>query len=165
VKKIVLAALLAVAYQAAFADDAVVYDVTFSRDNTVLKQETLKTHVGTPVVSTLTVSRPGTTCTLKDASGAAQTVSFPLDDESVLTAVPSALKDGRIETVISARIVRAAAKDAVKSGDCTVVPGQTRSIQIVDFVPMHETDTRTYNMGDGTVIVLKLTKGGAPSAQ
>lgn len=166
-KKIVLAALLAVAYQTAFADDAasknVVYDITFSRDSNVLQHETLNTTIGVPVVSKMSVDRPGTLCSLKDASGNPVELKVPLSDESSLTAVPSALKDGRIETVIYAHIALGKQTGVAKSGDCSVTTGQARSISIVDFAPMHETDTRTYTMGDGTVMVLKLVKGGAPN--
>jgi hypothetical protein len=167
VKKIVLAVLLAAAYQAAFADTAagkdVTYEITFSRDSNVLQHEILKSTIGVPVVSKMSVQRPGTQCALKDASGAPLTVNIPLDDETTMTAIPSALKDGRVETIIEAHIVRAAAGTTAKSGDCTVATGQSRSISVIDFVPMHETDTRTYNMGDGTTMLLKLVKGGAPN--
>jgi len=187
VKKIVLAALLAVAYEATFAaapaapppmnmgnmptetshdsskpavSNDITYDITFSRDNAVLKQETLSTKVGVAVASSIIVPRDSTNCTFKDASGAPVNIQYSLNDETVMTAVPSALKDGRIETIIDARISRASPKDSVKSGECAVVTGQARSISVVDFVKMHQGDSRTYNLGDGTVMVLKLTKGG-----
>ena len=190
-KKIVLVALLTLAYQASFAAPGyqagsaapqtsvaadtshdltksadskdVSYQVTFSRDNKILKQETLVTKLGSPVSSSLVVTRDSTVCKFKDQTGAPVDSQYSMNDETVMSLVPSALKAGRIETIIDARISRATPKDSGQSGDCMVATGQTRSISVVDFVAMHETDTRTYNLGDGTVMVVKLLKGGAPN--
>lgn len=194
-KKIVLAALLGLAYQASFAagyaqaqpsvgapsaaltetshdlsqptagsGKNVTYEVTFSRNNQVLKQETLATKIGVPASSSIVVTRDSTNCNFTDASGAPVNLQYSLNDETTMAVVPSAEKGGRIETIIDARIYRATPDHSVTSGTCTVQTGQSRSISVVDFVPMHEGDTRTYNLADGTVAVLKLTKGGAPSA-
>ena len=187
-KKIVLVALLTLAYQTSFAaspsapdamsamsqetshdlskptdSQSVTYEVTFSRDNTVLKQETLVTRIGSPVSSSIVSTRDSTTCHFKDQAGAPVDSQYSMNDETVMSLVPSADKAGRIQTIIDARISRATPKDSGQSGDCTVATGQSRSISVVDFVAMHETDTRTYNLGDGTVMVVKLVKGGAPN--
>lgn len=187
-KKIVLTALLTLAYQISFAAPAaapapmspmpqetshdlskpaesknVTYEVTFSRDDKVLKQETLVTKIGVPVSSALVVTRDSTVCNFKDQPGVPANSQYSMNDETAMSLVPSALKDGRIQTIIDARISRATPKDNGQSGDCTVATGQSRSISVVDFVAMHETDTRTYNLGDGTVMVVKLVKGGTPN--
>lgn len=171
IKGVVLLALAATAAHA-FADTAnkaegtlqaasnipktIAYRVEELRDGQVVRSQSVFTVVGSSTTAKFTNGAGEAKCTGAGALGERYTLQAALGNEFLLTVLPAKEEAGTITMVVQVSDRRAVLSAATIDQGCVVPTGRVESNSVFDVAEMHKGDKRTFNLGDGTTLVLKL---------
>jgi hypothetical protein len=171
INRVVLLALAAMAAHA-FADTAnkaegtlqaagkipktVAYLVEVMHDGQVVRTQSVLTVVGSPNTAKFGNGAGEAKCIGAGALGQRYALEAALGNEFLLTVLPAKEEAGTITTVVQASDRRAALRAATIDEGCVVPTGRVESNSVFDVAEMHKGDKRTFNLGDGTTLVLKL---------
>ena len=135
----------------------VTYRVEVSRDGQVVRSQTVFSVIGSPNTAIFGNGAGEAKCIGAGALGQRYALQATLGDGFQLTVLPAKEEAGTITTVVQASDRRATLSAATIDEGCVVPTGRVESSSVFDVAEMHKGDKRTFNLGDGTKLVLKLT--------